>query len=311
GGPPAAADPAPGAETVWRPGRPVDVAATLHPLVRGRGDPAHRYGEGAFWRAALTPHGPATLALRVRRPGEVHATAWGPGADWAVAAVPDLLGARDDPGSFVPRWPLLADTARRHPGLRVPRTGLVFDSLLPAILEQKVTGAEARQAWRFLLYRYGTAAPGPVPAGMRVPPPAPVVLRVPTWDWHKAGVDIRRQRAIRAAATVAARLEECVGLAPADALARLQVVPGVGGWTAAETAQRALGDADALSVGDFHIHDLVGWALLGRRLSDEGMVELLERDRPHRHRVVRLVELSGVGKPRFAPRFAARDYRSI
>jgi len=295
----------------WRPGRPVDVAATLRPLVRGRGDPAHRFGDGAFWRAGLTPQGPATLALRVPRPGEVHASAWGPGAEWAVAGVPELLGARDDPSSFVPRWPLLADTARRHPGLRVPRTGLVFDALLPAILEQKVTGTEARQAWRFLLYRYGTPAPGPAPAGLRVPPPAEVVLQVPTWDWHRAGVDVKRQRAIRAAATVAGRLEECCGLAPADALARLRVVPGVGVWTAAETAQRALGDADALSVGDFHIHDLVGWALLGHRLSDEGMVELLEPDRPHRHRVVRLIELSGVGKPRFGPRFAPRDYRSI
>lgn len=310
-GPVGAPDAAPDRETVWRPGRPVDVAATLRPLVRGRGDPAHRYGDGAFWRAALTPSGPATLALRVPRPGEVHAAAWGPGAEWAVAGVADLLGARDDPTSFVPRWPLLADTARRNPGLRVPRTGLVFDSLLPAILEQKVTGTEARQAWRFLLYRYGTPAPGPAPAGMRVPPPAEVVLQVPTWDWHRAGVDLKRQRAIRAAATVAARLEECCGMAAADALARLQVVPGVGVWTAAETAQRALGDADALSVGDFHIHDLVGWALLGHPLSDEGMVELLERDRPHRHRVVRLIELSGVGKPRFAPRYSPRDYRSF
>lgn len=307
----AVAEPVGVAETVWRPGRPVDVRATLGPLVRGRGDPAHRVADGAFWRAALTPAGPATLALRVPRPGEVHATGWGPGAEWAVAGVPDLLGARDDPSTFTPRWPLLRDTARRHPGLRVPRTGLVLDALVPAVLEQKVTGTEARQAWRFLLWRYGTSAPGPAPAGMRVPPPPEVLLAVPGWDWHKAGVDVRRQRAIRAAATVAARLEECSTMAAADALARLRVVPGVGVWTAAETAQRALGDADAVSVGDFHIHDLVGWALLGRPLSDDGMLELLEQDRPHRHRVVRLVELSGVAKPRFAPRYSPRDYRRI
>lgn len=303
-------DGAPGTGTVWRPGRPVDLRGTLRPLVRGAGDPAHKAADGAFWRACLTPDGPATLALRSTGT-EVHATAWGPGAEWAIAGVPDLLGARDDPSTFVPRWPLLADTARRHPGVRVPRTGLVFDALLPAILEQKVTGTEARQSWRFLLHRYGTPAPGPAPAGLRVPPPPGVVLTIPTWDWHKAGVDSKRQRAIRAAATVANRLEECCDLPPAAALERLQVVPGIGVWTAAETAQRALGDADALSVGDFHIHDLVGWALLGRPLSDEGMVELLEEDRPHRHRVVRLIELSGVAKPRFAPRFSPRDYRKF
>jgi 3-methyladenine DNA glycosylase/8-oxoguanine DNA glycosylase len=302
---------APPRESVWRAGRPVDVRRTLGTLVRGRGDPAHRTADGAFWRAALTPAGPVTLALRVPVGGEVHAAAWGPGAGWALAGVPDLLGARDDLTGFRPRHRLLREVARRNPGLRVPRTGLVLDALLPAVLEQKVTGSQAHQAWRFLLHRYGSAAPGPAPAGMRVPPPPEVVLGVPTWDWHRAGVDGKRQRAIRAAAAVAARLEESVELASAEALARLRVVPGVGVWTAAEVAQRALGDADAVSVGDFHIPGLVGWALLGRPLDDDGMLQLLEDYRPHRHRVVRLVEVSGVGKPRFGPRFSPIDYRSF
>jgi len=301
-----------GLTSVWRAGRPVDVRRTLGTLVRGRGDPVHRTtADGSFWRASLTPAGSATLALRVPRFGEVHATAWGDGAEWALAGVPDLLGARDDPAGFKPHHPLLRDVARRYPGLRVPRTGLIMDSLLPAVLEQKVTGVQAHQAWRFLLLRYGTVAPGPAPAGMRVPPPPDVLLGVPTWDWHRAGVDLKRQRAIRAAATVAPRLEECVDLSPADALSRLRVVPGVGAWTAAEVAQRALGDADAVSLGDYHIPGLVGWALLGRPLDDDGMLELLEDYRPHRHRVVRLVEVSGVGKPRFAPRFSPIDYRSF
>jgi 3-methyladenine DNA glycosylase/8-oxoguanine DNA glycosylase len=296
-------------ETVWRAGRPVDVLRTLRPLVRGPGDPAHRIQDGTFWRAALTPDGPATLALRQAGRDEVHATAWGPGAEWSIASVPDLLGLRDAVDSFVPRHPLLHEAHRRHPGVRVPRTGLVLDALVPAILEQKVTGTQAHQAWRYLLRRYGTPAPGPLP--LRVPPAASVLLQVPTWDWHKAGVDLKRQRAIRAAATVATRLEECCGMSPAEALARLRVVPGIGVWTAAETAQRALGDADAVSVGDFHIPALVGWALLGRPLDDDGMLEVLAEWAPHRHRVVVLVSLSGVGKPRFAPRFSPIDYRKF
>jgi 3-methyladenine DNA glycosylase/8-oxoguanine DNA glycosylase len=299
------------AETVWRAGRPVDVRGTLRPLVRGRSDPAHRAVDGVFWRTALTPAGPATLALRQDGRDAVHATAWGPGAAWSIGSVPDLLGARDDPSTFQPAHPLLREVHRRHPGVRVLRTGLVLDSVIPAILEQKVTGTQAHQAWKFLLQRYGTAAPGPAPPGMRVPPPPALLLSVPTWDWHRAGVDISRQRAIRAAATVASRLEECCELAPQDALKRLRVVPGIGVWTAAETAQRALGDADAVSVGDLHIPGLVGWALLGRPLDDEGMLELLADYVPHRHRVVRLVELSGIGKPRFGPRFAPIDYRSF
>ena len=305
----AVAAPAGTVETVWRAGWPVDVVRTLRGLVRGPGDPAHRIVDGTFWRAALTPCGPATLALRTVAAGEVRATAWGPGAAWTIESVPDLLGARDDPATFEPRHPLLHDVHRRHPGLRVPRTGLVLDALVPAVLEQKVTGTQAHQAWRYLLHRYGTPAPGPAPAGMRVPPGPRVLLDVPTWEWHRAGVDGKRQRAIRAAATVAARLEECCGMSPAEALARLRVVPGIGVWTAAETAQRALGDADAVSVGDFHIPGLVGWALAGRILDDDGMLEVLAEWPGHRHRVVLLVGLSRVGKPRHGPRFSPIDYR--
>jgi 3-methyladenine DNA glycosylase/8-oxoguanine DNA glycosylase len=313
-------------ESVWRAGRPVDIGRTLGTLVRGSGDPAHRVGaDGTFWRAALTPEGPATLALRLAGRGEVAAAAWGPGAEWALAGVPDLLGGRDDPCGFVPDHPLLRDAVRRYPGLRVPRTGLVFDALVPAVLEQKVTGREAWRSWRDLVRRFGSAAPGaaartagepalagPVPRGLRVPPAAADLLALPTWAWHRAGVDLRRQRTLRAAAAVADRLEECTALPPEAALARLRVVPGVGVWTAAEVAQRALGDADAVSVGDYHIPSLVGWALAGAPTDDDGMLALLEPYCPHRHRVVRLIEVSGAGlPPRRGPRMAARDYRRI
>jgi 3-methyladenine DNA glycosylase/8-oxoguanine DNA glycosylase len=299
-------------ETTWRPPWALDMRATLGPLFRGAGDPAHRIdGGGALWRVALTPTGPATLALRMVA-GEVRAAAWGPGAAWTLAGIPDLLGARDDPAGFAPEHPLLADTLRRHPGVRIPRTRMVFDAVLPSILEQKVTGHEARRSYRDLLRRYGQPAPGPAPAGMRVPPAPSDLLAVPAWAWHQAGVDLPRQRAVRAAATVAKRLEECTELEPAAALARLRLVPGIGVWTAAEVAQRALGDADAVSVGDFHIPAMVGYALTGQRdTDDDGMLALLEPYRPHRQRVVRLIELSGVRRPRHGPRLSVRDYRRM
>jgi 3-methyladenine DNA glycosylase/8-oxoguanine DNA glycosylase len=297
--------------TTWRPGRPVDVRATLGPLVRGGGDPTHRYSsDGTFWRTCRTPDGPATLALRARS-AEVTGTAWGPGADWVVARVPDLLGARDDVAGFVVEHPLLRQVHAAHPGLRIPRTGLVFDALVPTVLEQKVTGIEARRSWRELLWRYGEPAPGPAPKGMRVPPDARTWARIPTWGWHRAGVDSKRSAAIVRAAHAAGRLEETTAMAPAEAGRRLQALPGIGVWTAAEVAQRALGDADAVSVGDLHIPRLVGWALLNRPLDDAGMLELLAPYAPHRHRVVRLVELSGVASPRFNPRYAARNIRGI
>jgi 3-methyladenine DNA glycosylase/8-oxoguanine DNA glycosylase len=298
-------------ETTWRPELPVDVALTLAPLSRGRADPTHRRTPEGVWRTTLTPRGPATFVVSQRGPHEVHARAWGDGAEWALAQVPELLGARDSLHGFEPGHALLEQTHRRHPGLRLPRTGRVFEMLVPAVLEQKVTGKEARQAFSTLVRRFGSPAPGPAPDGMRVPPPPEVWRRVPSWDWHRAGVDPRRMRTVLAAAGVAGRLEEAVGMAPADALRRLRAVPGIGEWTAAEIAQRALGDPDAISVGDYHLSQFVGWALLGTPVDDAGMVELLEPWRPHRQRVVRLIEISGASKPRFGPRLTIQDHRFV
>lgn len=298
--------------TTYSPSRPVDLRLTLGPLSRGRGDPTMRWDGPAVWRTALTPAGPATLHL-LPGPGRIDGTAWGPGAGWALAQLPELLGSLDDDAGFDHTLhPLLRDTARRLPGLRLPRCGLVFEMLVPACLEQKVTGTEARRAWRALLMAYGGRAPGPAPVGMRVCPPPAVWARVPSWAWHRAGVDGKRSRTILTAAAVAPLLERTVALGnggPAVA-AVLRSVPGVGAWTAAEIAQRAHGDADAVSVGDFHLASFVGWALLGRPLDDEGMLAALAPWAPQRQRAVRLVEVSGARRPRFGPRLAIADHRS-
>jgi 3-methyladenine DNA glycosylase/8-oxoguanine DNA glycosylase len=299
-------------QRVWDAGRPVDLAATLGPLRRGTGDPAHRFDPaGRFWWAAATPDGPGTLAVSAAGP-VVTAQAWGAGADWLLDQLPSLLGAGDDwSGLDVSSIAVLHRVRRSRPGLRLPSTGLVLDALVPAVLEQKVTGEEARRSWRLLLRRFGTPAPGPAER-MIVPPGPEVLLQVPSWDWHRLGVDLKRQRAIRAAATVARRLEECVALSPADALARLQVVPGVGVWTAAETAQRALGHPDAVSVGDYHLKNMVVHLFTGvPRGTDEQMLELLAPWTGQRQRVMRLIELTGIGAPRFGPRFAYTDIRAI
>ncbi len=298
-------------ETVWRPTHPVDLRLTLAPLARGRFDPTHEpQADGSLWRTTLTPDGPATCHLTQRGPHEVSCQAWGTGASWALESLPDLLGARDHLDGFEPRHPLLVETHRRHPGLRIPRTDRVFESLVPAILEQKVTGKQARDAFRSLVLRYGGAAPGPAPGGMRVPPSPEVWRHIPSWEWHRAGVDPQRSRTVVAASRLAGRLEEAAGLEREAATARLRAVPGIGEWTAAEVALRALGDPDALSVGDLHLPRLVGWALVGRPLDDAAMVELLEPWRPHRARVVRLLEVSGRGIPRFGPRLTIQDHRT-
>ena len=265
--------------------------------------------DGTVWRAGTTPDGAATLALRRGPGGDVQAGGWGPGARWALDGLPALLGADDDDTGFVAHHALIEQTRRRQPGLRLGATRRVWDVLVPAVLEQKVTGVEARRSWRELCRRFGEPAPGP---GSLWLPPVPAAVRaIPDWEWHRAGVDRSRRRALLAAATVAHRLEGAVTLGGQAGRELLCKVPGIGVWTAAEIAQRAWADADALSIGDFHIPSVVGYALLGRPLDDEGMLRVLAPYTPQRHRAVRYVEASGFRRPRFGPRFSPRDYRAI
>ena len=264
-----------------------------------------------LWRTTTTPLGPATLHLSGSA-GEVRATAWGPGAEWCIESVPELLGAGDDwSGLDVSAQPLLKHSQRAHAGLHIPRTGRVFDVLAAAVLEQRVVGADARRGWRILLTQHGNEAPGPAPDGMRVPPTAVGWGRIPSWDWHRAGVDPARARTIASAARVEPSLQRTVdrGRGGPDTLRALCSVPGIGPWTAAEVMQRAHGDPDTVSVGDYHLPALVGWALIGRPVDDDGMLELLEPWRGHRQRVMRLIEESGFRLPRFGPRARRQDHR--
>ena len=313
---PAGPDPA-GLSQVFEAPFPLDVRLVLGVHRRGPQDPAFRAEPGgAIWRTSLTPDGPAsvrvTSSARGAGPGpRITGTAWGPGAGWLLRQLPDALGFADDPAGFRPVHPRLADLAARYRGLRIGRTGRVFEALVPAILEQKVVGIEANRAWKRLLTWHGLPAPGPAPAGMRVCPPAATWLRVPSWDWHRAGVEGVRARAITGAARVAGRLEQICSLPGPEADRRLQSLPGIGRWTSAEVRQRACGDADAVSVGDYHLPARVGWALTGVPADDDQMLVLLEPYAGHRHRAARLIEVGGVGPPRRGPRMAVRDYRDI
>src|SRR5215469_95127 len=305
----------------WSPPYPVDVRLVLSVHSRGPRDPAYRVdASGAVWRTVLTPDGPGTLRVATRAgiryedlgsPAIITAAAWGPGAGWLLETLPALLSEHDDLAGFVPVHPLLREMAGRHPGARVGRSGRVLEALVPAVLEQKVVGVEARRAWHYLLRRFGQPAPGPAPAGMRVFPDARTWARIPSWEWHRAGVEPGRARAIAGAARAAARLEEILTMPAGDADRRLRSLPGIGPWTSAEVRQRACGDADAVSVGDYHLPTQVGWALVGRPVDDAEMLELLAPYQGHRHRASLLAVMAGAAPARRAPRPAARNYRGF
>ncbi|OBG45996.1 3-methyladenine DNA glycosylase [Mycobacterium alsense] len=291
------------ARTVTFPGA-ASFGHTLAPLRRGPRDPCFRLlGDGTIWRTSLLPTGPVTARISRAAPNAARCVAWGGGALEFIEMLPAVLGAEDDASGFVPRDPTVAAAHRRVPHLRLGRTGLVLEALIPAIIEQRVPGADAFRSWRLLVSRYGTPAPGPAPEGMRVPPAAEVWRHIPSWEFHRANVDPRRAQTVVSCARRAASLERLVSRPAEEARRALTSLPGVGEWTAAETAQRAFGDADAVSVGDYHIPKMIGWTLLGRPVDDAGMLELLEPMRPHRHRVVRLLEASGLA---YEPRRGAR-----
>ncbi|MEI2766006.1 MAG: DNA-3-methyladenine glycosylase 2 family protein [Dermatophilaceae bacterium] len=301
----------PPAARSWVSSRPLALPVVLGAFRHGGGDPTYRVGpDAAVTRAAQTPDGPVTLTLRCHpRLGRVEATAWGPGGPWALEHAPALVGEDDDPGGFVAHHDRVAQLARRFPGWRVPRSGLVLDALVPAIVEQKVTGAEAFAGYRRLVRRYGEPAPGPAGRhGLMVAPTAGGWQRIPSWEWLRAPVDPARSGTVLRACGVAGRLQQAADLDLPAAYRRLRAVPGVGVWTAAEVAQRALGDADAVSFGDYHVARDVGWALVGQPLDDAGLAEVLAPYAGHRYRVQRLVELGGVGMPRRGPRMPPRTH---
>lgn len=308
---------------------PLDLRATLGIHSRGRNDPTMRFEvSGSCWRATRTPEGPATgfyevlLAAGDAPQDEVRVRTWGPGARWLVAAAPAVLGLDDSPEALVPHHAVVAEAARRRRGMRIGWTGAVLEALVPAVLEQKVTGDEARRAWYGILRTWGEPAPGPAgEAGMRVPPEPRTLAAAPYHAFHPLGLERRRAELVRAVAREAARLERA-GVAAAgpeaapgarDAFySMLRAFPGIGPWTAAEVGARALGDPDAVSVADFHLPNLVCFALAGEpRGTDERMLQLLAPYAGQRGRVIRLLELSGVEPPKFGPRLSPRRIEGI
>lgn len=288
---------------------PLDLRATLAPFRQGRFDLSLRLGSECCWRATRTPEGPASLRLAVVG-DELTVEAWGPGRAWALEHAAGLVGldhSEDEReiDAVLAGHRLLGELRRRLPGLRIPRSSAVAEALAPTIIEQKVTGLEAKRSYRHLVSTLGERAPGP--AGLMVPPAPAVLAATPPWVYHRAGVERRRAETIRGAMVRAARLEETTAMALPDAYRRLQALPGVGPWTAATVALMALGDLDAVPFGDYHLPDQVSWGLAGEpRGDDERMVELLEPYRGRRALVLRLLVAGGIQAPRRGPRFAPR-----
>ena len=268
-----------------------------------------RSERGVVVRASRTPGGPVAARFEESRSG-VEVEAWGPGADWLLEWAPAWCGALDDDSGFDPPSGPVRELWRRKRGLRIPRTGLVTERVVPVVFEQKVTGWEARRAYVRLVRALAEPAPGPL--GLTLPPDPARVAELPYHDFHPFGVERRRAELVRSICARADWFEAAAELPPAGASARLASAPGLGPWSVAEVARVSFGDADAVSVGDFHIKHQVAWILAREpRGTDERMLELLEPFRPHRGRVQRLIESSGIREPAFGPKMERRPIDRI
>ena len=270
-----------------------------------------REPDGRHWWATQTPCGTGLLTFRQGLDGLVEAQAWGAGADWLLDGLPGMIGATDETvADFRPKpaHRVLVETVRLRGVPRVPRSRRVADAFAAACLEQRVTGNEAFAGWRQLVRRYGEpapgepAAPGGPAAGMRCAPTPQAWRSIPSGEWLAAGVDSARRIALLAGMRVADSLERTLDRPFADADAGLRSLPRVGVWTSAEVRQRAHGDPDAFSFADYHVSANVGFALTGQVTDDDACAALIAPYAGHRWRVQRLVEWSGVMRPRYGPR---------
>jgi 3-methyladenine DNA glycosylase/8-oxoguanine DNA glycosylase len=283
-----------------------DLAGTVSAVALGR-DPTVHVSAAEVWWATRTPDGPATLHL-LRDGDALLATGYGDGAEWVEAHADAVAGLRDDVtgiADLAATHPLVRRLSRVHSGVRLPATGRVFQHVVPTVLGQKVTGLEAKRSHSALVRHFGEPAPGP--HSLLLPPDPAALAATPYWAFHPFGVEQKRADALVRAAGHAAALDAAVDSAAARR--RLVAIQGIGAWSAAEVVRVAFGDADAVSVGDYHVKHMVSWALAGEpRGTDERMLELLAPFAGQRARVVRLLELAGIAAPRFGPRMPVRSF---
>ncbi|HSJ72307.1 MAG TPA: DNA-3-methyladenine glycosylase 2 family protein, partial [Acidimicrobiia bacterium] len=161
---------------------------------------------------------------------------------------------------------------------------------------------------RSVVRRWGAPAPGPRSDLRSVPVPSRIAA-LSYGDLHACGVERRRAEVLIEVSRRAHRLGETVDMTPVEARRRLRSVKGIGAWTTELVMGSALGDVDAVPVGDYHLPNTVVYALAKEPRGDDArMLELLERYRPERRRVIVAIVQSGVRAPQYGHRASVRRH---
>ena len=279
----------------------------------GSQDPTFRLRNGELTLATITPDGPATVSIGPKGPASFH------GAGRAVVAArrPDPRGDDDTftsleddcPGSAAATtFDVVRGLEKRWGHVRFGHTADVYRAALTATLGQRITAAEAVRQWRRLCRTYGHLIDDEL-----VTPPDPEVLsRLVPYELHRHGIEEARARTLIAIAKVFDR-PGVHHVDPDAAMERLcREVPRFGPWTHALVRAEALGDPDAVAVGDFHLKNVVATALGGRsRGTDDEMLEHLAPYAGQRGRILSWLGMEGVRAPKFGPRRRNIDIRRL
>jgi 3-methyladenine DNA glycosylase/8-oxoguanine DNA glycosylase len=154
------------------------------------------------------------------------------------------------------------------------------------VIEQLVQLFESRRS----IAQLAAAIGQPASRDLWCWPTATALARAPAHAMRRCGISLRGATALHASALDDLQLERVRSdFAALDR--RLRAVRGIGVWTSAQ-ARLALGDPDAVSVGDYNLPATVCHALTGvdpAEADDSLMLELLEPYRGQRGRVIRLI----------------------
>jgi AraC family transcriptional regulator, regulatory protein of adaptative response / DNA-3-methyladenine glycosylase II len=240
--------------------------------------------DGVYRRSLRLPHGTGTVELR---PEDGHILARYRLADLrdlaaAMQRSRALLDLDSDPhavSSALGSDALLGALVRAAPGRRVAGHVDAHELAVRAVLGQQVSLAGARTLAGRLVAGYGERLERPLGGVTHVFPSAQALVGA---DPEGLAMPTARRRALLGLAAALAR-EELVLDAGADreeALGRLRSLPGIGPWTAAYVAMRALRDPDAYLPTDLGVrHALEQLGHDGRPAAAE---RVAERWRPYR-----------------------------
>jgi AraC family transcriptional regulator of adaptative response / DNA-3-methyladenine glycosylase II len=214
-----------------------------------------------------------TLEISKARPSDTTDVAERAGRAFDLHADPVAIDAA------LARDPKLARSVRRIPGIRVPGTFDGFELLLRAIFGQQVSVSGARTSLGRFATRHGQRLDPAVGTITHLFPTAAQVAEIAPQDL--AMPRARAEAIRRVAELIADGTLDPSGDAPIDETLRiLGEVRGIGPWTLAYVAMRALRDPDAFIAGDLGVRK--GFEALGLPATSKELLQRAERWRPWR-----------------------------